>query len=279
MKRNSKRKRDVLQRQMVSRKKRVRRRFLRLGVIGSFCKGCFKVSGAILVLVLISFAFLSIYHYLLTSPYLELDHVEVQGVQKELKAQLLQEAGLPPKVSLLALNLRALKKRLEKDPWVRSVQLERRFPHSLLIRAEKQEPRAILLANGMYYLNRFGEVFKKVGPSEDTDFPLVTGLRGNGNKIQGELKEAARVMEILQEEKSPWSLSGLAEIHIEDETHSTLYFEHMDAGIRVSEKDLRKEVQELRRVVAHLESSGKIAQVMAIDFGYTGGAIVSFRKG
>jgi cell division protein FtsQ len=279
MKRDSKRKKDVLQRQMVNRKRRGERRFLRLGVIGSFCKGCFKIFGAVLVLALISFSFLSVYHYLLTSPYLGLNHVEVQGVQKELKAQLLQRADLPPKVSLLALNLRALKKRLEKDPWIRSVQLERRFPHTLLIRAEKQEPRAILLADGMYYLNRFGEAFKKVDPSEDTDFPLVTGLGENSNRVQDGLKEASRVMEILQEEKSPWSLSGLAEIHIEDETHSTLYFEHMDAGIRVSEKDLRKEVQELRRVVAHLASSGKIAQVTAIDFGYTGGAIVSFRKG
>ncbi len=279
MKRDSKRKKDVLQRQVVNRKRRGRRPVLKMGVIGSFCKGCFKIFGAILVLALISFSFLSVYHYLLTSPYLELDHVEVQGVQKELKAELLKRADLAPKVSLLALNLRALKKRLEEHPWIRSVQLERKFPHTLLVRAEKQEPRAILLCNGMYYLNRFGEAFKKVDSSEDSDFPLVTGLQENSNRIQDELKGAARLMEVLQEEKSPWSLAGLAEIHIEDENHSTLYFEHMEAGIRVSEKGIRKEIQELRRVVAHLVSSGKIAQVMAIDFGYTRGAIVSFRKG
>jgi cell division septal protein FtsQ len=182
-------------------------------------------------------------------------------------------------VSLLALNLRALKQRLEKHPWVRSVQLERRFPHTLLIRVEKQEPRAILLSDDMYYLNRYGEAFKKVGPSEDSDFPLVTGLLAKGDRMRGGQEEVARVMEGLREEKTPWSLADLAEIHIEDENHFTLYFEHMDAGIRVNGTALRIEVQELRRVVAHLARSGRIENVSSIDFGYTGGAVVSFRKG
>ena len=279
MKRDAKGKRGVLQRQMVRRKRKSRKPVLRFGMLGSLCKGCLKVTGAVVVLVLISFSFLSVYHYLLHSPYLKLEHVEVEGVQKELRAQLLKMADLDPKMSLLALNLHALKKRLEEHPWIRSVQLERRFPHTLLIRAERQEPRAILLGDGMYYLNRFGEPFKRVGPSDDTDFPLVTGLQSKNNRIQGDLKEASQVLEILREERSPWSLGDLAEIHIEDKTHVMLYFEHMNAGIRVSGKALRKEVRELRRVVAHLTRSGRIGKVRTIDFGYTGGAVVSFRKG
>jgi len=279
MKRVSKKKRDVLQRQTVSRKRKGRRPALRFGMIWSVCKGCLKGVGAVLVLAVISLSFLSVYHYLITSPYLRLEHVEVKGVQKKLKAQLLKDADLGPKTSLLALNLRALKQRLEQHLWIRSVELERKFPHTLLIKVEKQEPRAILLHDGMYYLNRYGEPFKKVGPSEDADFPLVTGLRGKGNRIKGELKEVARVLEELREEKAPWSLFDLAEIHIEDKDHFTLYFEHMDAGIRVSGKALGKEVQELRRVVAHLARSGRIGKVCTIDFGYTGGAVVSFRKG
>ncbi|MBW2093894.1 MAG: FtsQ-type POTRA domain-containing protein [Deltaproteobacteria bacterium] len=279
MKRDSKKKKDVLQRQTVRRKRKERRPALRFGMIWSVCKGCLKGVGAVLVLALISFSFLSAYHYLVTSSYLNLEQVEVKGVQKELKAQLLTMADLAPGASLLALNLRALKQRLEEHPWIRSVELERRFPHTLLIRVEKQEPRAILLRDSMYYLNRYGEPFKRVGPSEDADFPLVTGVQENGNGRRGELEEVARLMEGLREEKSPWSLADLSEIHIEDKDHFTLYFEHMDAGIRVSGKALRKEVQELRRVVAHLARSGRIRKVSSIDFGYTGGAVVSFRKG
>lgn len=248
-------------------------------MIWSVCKGCLKGAGAVLVLAVISFSFLSVYHYLVTSPYLRLEQVEVKGVHKELKAQLLKDADFGPGTSLLSLNLHALKHRLEQNAWIRSVELERQFPHTLLIRAEKQEPRAILLHGGMYYLNRYGEPFKKVGPSEDTDFPLVTGLRGKGTRVNGELKEVARVLEELRRESAPWSLFDLAEIHIEDKDHFTLYFEHMDAGIRVSGKSLAKEVQELRRIVAHLARSGRMGEVCGIDFGYTGGAVVSFRKG
>lgn len=275
----SKKKRDVLQRQTVSRRGKGKRPALRFGMVWSICKGCLKGFGALVALGVISLSFLSVYHYLITSPYLKLGHLEVKGVEKELKAELLTMADLEPGVSLLALNLRALKQRLEKHPWIRSVQLERRFPHTLLIRVKKQEPRAILLSDGMYYLNRYGEAFKEVGPSEDSDFPLVTGLLAKGDRMRSGQEEVARVMEGLREEKTPWSLADLSEIHIEDENHFTLYFEHMDAGIRVSGTALRKEVQELRRVVAHLARSGRIENVSIIDFGYTGGAVVSFRKG
>jgi cell division septal protein FtsQ len=279
MKRVSKKKRDVLQRQTVSRKRKERRPALRFGMIWSVCKGCLKGFGAVLVLALISLSFLSVYHYLVTSPYLKLEHVKVKGAQQELKTEILKTVALEPGVSLLALNLQALKKQLEELRWIRSIQLERRFPHTLLIRVEKQEPRAILVSDGMYYLNRYGEPFKKVEASEDADFPLVTGLRTKGQREIDELQKVARVMEELREEKNPWSLAALAEIHVEDENHFTLYFEHMDAGIRVSGTALRKEVQELRRVVAHLARSGRIGKVSTIDFGYRGGAVVSFRKG
>ena len=279
MKRAAKKKRDVLQRQTVRKKKKGKRPALRFRMIWSVCKGCLKGAGALLALALISFSFLSVYHYLITSPYLKLEHVKIGGVEKELKRQLLEMANIDSGASLLDLNLGALKNRLEVHPWIRSVELERQFPHTLVIRVQKQEPRAILLSEGMYYLNRYGEPFKKVGPAEDGDFPLVTGLGEKGNWVKNGLEKVARVMEELRQERTPWSLADLAEIHIEDQNHFTLYFEHMDAGIRVSGKGIRKEIRELRRVVAHLARSGKIGKVRAIDFGYTDGAVVSFRKG
>jgi len=279
MRKSSTKKRSVLQRQAISPKRKQKRFFLSFRVFGSFCKGLSKIFAALLALALISFSFLSIYHYVLASPYLKLEHVKIRGVEEPLKGQLLEMSGLNPDTSLLALNLHALKKKLEQHPWIRSIQLERKFPHTLVIRAERQEPRAILLGDGMYYLNRFGEAFKKVGLSEDTDFPLVTGLKSKKSPLQGKLDEVARVMEELHQEKRPWSLADLAEIHVEDGDVFTLYFEHMDAGIRINARALRKEMRELRRVVAHLAHSGRIGEVRAINFIYAGGAVVSFKKG
>jgi len=274
-----KKKYNVLEHQAVSRKRKRRGIWLRFGMIWSVCKGCFKAVGAILLLVLISISFLSAYHYLVTSPYLKLERVEIDGVPDRLKGQLLQMADFRPGVSLLELNLQKVRQRLEAHPWIRTAEVERRFPHTLLIRVVKQEPRAILLSDGMYYLNRFGEVFKKVNSFEDADLPLITGMSENKITEKTALEEVARVMEKLQEEKSPWSLADLGEIHVEGKNSFTLYFEHMDAGIKVSGESLQKEVQELRRVVAHLAHSGRMEKVSSIDFSYKGGAVVSFRKG
>lgn len=279
MKRASKKKRGVLKRQSVRRKRKGMRFAAGLRSIWFVCKGCFKGAVAVLVLALVSFSFLSGYHYLVTSPYLKLENVEVKGVHGKLQDQLLKMANLDSKASLLSLNLRKVKQRLEHHPWVRYVECERQFPHTLVIKVKKQEPRAILLSDGMYFLNRFGEPFKKVEPADDADFPLITGLREKDVARKKRLGRVTRVMEELRNQKSPWSLADLAEIHVEGGDLFTLYFEHMDAGIRVSSESLPREVMELRRVVAHLVRSGKMGAVRAIDLGYGGGAVVSFRKG
>lgn len=279
MKRRPTKTQSVLARQAVSRKGRKNHSHLGLRTLLPFFRGLMKVSLATVVLAVVSLLFLSMYHYFLTSPYLRLHHVVIEGVDRSLKHQLLKMSGLSPDMSLLALNLNVLKTKLEKDPWIRSIEVEREFPNTLVIKAEKEDPWAILLSDGMYYVNRYGEVFKKVGNSEAMDFPLITGIRLGDKNWRGELDEATQVMNELDGEKRPWSLGNLAEIHMENGYGCTLYFEGFDAGIEVNSRSLRSEVPELRRVVEHLTEIGKIGEVTSIDFNYADGAVVSFREG
>lgn len=279
MKRGSTRTQSVLEHQAVSRRGRRNRPHLALRALRPFCKGLMKVTLATVILAVVSFLFLSMYHYFLTSPYLRLHHVVIEGVGQPLKHQLLKMSGLSPNVSLLALNLNVLKRKLEKDPWIRSIEVEREFPNTLVIKAEKEDPWAILLCDGMYYVNHYGQVFKKVGASEGMDFPLITGIRLGDRNWRDELDEATRVMDELDREKSPWCLGNLAEIHVENGYGCTLYFEGFDAGIKINSRSLQSEVPELRRVVAHLTEIGKIGDVTTIDFNYADGAVVSFREG
>jgi cell division protein FtsQ len=269
---------SILARQVVNRKKttdlsKAWSAFHRLGSL------FLKVSFLLAVLAVMSLAFLSLYGYLLTSPYIRLEQVEVSGVDDELKSELLEMAGLNYEQSLLAVNLDELKRRLEKHPWVRSVDLEKSFPHCLVIRVEKEEPWALALNGQLFYMNRWGQLFKELGPDEKIDFPVVTGLSVKEEERNKQLQEAVQVLRNFESQEPPWTLSNLSEVHVREDGSVSLYFSFMPGVVRLTVTDLATKLDELKRLVEHLTSTGRIHMVRTINLDYLDGAAVAFEKG
>ena len=90
-----------------------------------------KFSLMLIVLVLISGTFVALYEYLLTSPYIRLEKVVITGVGGDIKKELIQSSGLTTDMTLLAINLKKVRDRMEGHPWIRSVKLQKQFPHTL----------------------------------------------------------------------------------------------------------------------------------------------------
>lgn len=227
-------------------------------------------------LVFISVLFLSLYEFLVTSPYLRLEKVVMAGVDRGLKDEILELSGLSPEQGLLAIDLRKLKKTLETHPWVKSVDLEKRLPHTLLIRAEMEHPRAVVVLDTLHYMNAAGRVFKAVSPGEDLDYPVVTGV---SREAEEGLHLAARILEGLESEEAPWSLEALSEIHVEEDGQASLYFRGLQAAVRLRAEELKQKMADLRMVVEDLERSGRIHRVRGINLAIKDGAVVSFQKG
>jgi cell division protein FtsQ len=238
-----------------------------------------KLSLVAVILVLISLAFLSLYGYLLTSPYIRLEQVEVLGVEEELRSELLEMAQLNYEHSLLAVDLNAIKDRLEQHPWVRSADVEKSFPHSLIIRAEKQEPLALALDGRLCYMNRWGELFKEVLPDERVDFPVITGLSEKKREREEQIKAAVHVLHLFESEEPPWDLDHLCEVHVKEDGTLHLYLSFMPGQIRLKAGDLAAKLDELKKLVEHLASTGRIHMVKAIHLDYGEGAAVAFEKG
>jgi cell division protein FtsQ len=235
----------------------------------------------LLVLVIVgatSLIFLCLYDYLLTSPYMRLEKVEMKGVDERIKKELLEMCDLDPDVGILGLKLNHLKEVIETHPWVRSVRLERRFPHTLIVEAEKQVPVALVLKDGMYYMNGQGEMFKDVSRGEQIDFPVVTGVTGEGAEAQEQLKRVAHVVRTLEGEEGLWASEELSEIHVRDRGEISLYFAHLKAEVSLVWSDLAKKMDGLKKVAEHLRQTGRIQQVTRIDLNHVDGAVVSFRK-
>lgn len=232
-----------------------------------------------LVVSLVTLTFLTIYNYLIKSPYLRLQRLEIQGVDDETRSQLLERSGLDDCPSLLAINLNVLKKKMEEHPWARSVQLERRFPHTLIARVEKERPVALVSMGKLYYMNRWGEAFKEVGGSERIDLPLITGISEDGPEVQEKLKRVAYIIKALESERGHWSLSYLSEVNVKEDGLISLYFANLKAEIKLIWCDLGIKIDELKRVTRHLRKTGQIHQVANIDLTYMDGAVISFKRG
>lgn len=218
------------------------------------------------------------YHCLLTSSYISLEKVEVTGVDQDIRNDLIDRCSLNSDMNLLALNLNDLKRKMEEHPWIRSVRLERHFPHTLLVHAEKNTPLAIVVLDEIYLMNQHCEVFKQINASDKIDFPVITGVCGRGRKAHWQLHRAAQAIRILESQKKPWSLEELSEIHINDEGLS-LYFKHLAASINVVSDDLEYKMRGLKKVTKHLQKEGRIHLVTGIDLNSVDGAVVSFKKG
>lgn len=272
------RKKGVLRRQTVKgrRKRQVLGVFGAVHVIGS---GLFVVVFMGLILGLMSVAFLSFSHFLLTSPCLKLEQVVVKGVDHGMREKLVDLAGLNTGQSLLALNLRDVKLKMERHPWIRRVNVERKFPHTLVVEAERQKPCAFVAMDKLYYVNGWGEVFGPFEMGKVRDLPVITGVSKNPEKAGIQLKEAIKVLGRLNREEGALSSTRLSEIHINQYQGMSLYFDHLKARIRLSAQHVGQEIENLRKVIRHLSRKGRLGQAVAIELDSINAAVVSFTKG
>lgn len=268
--------RPALKGQAVKRKKRKKpSRLWKLIVLVS--TSTLKLSFLLVGLTVLSLLFLSVYQYLLTSPYIRLEQVLIEGVEKELKHELREMSQLTTDTSLLAIRLNDVKKELEKHPWIQTIHVERRFPHTLVIQAKKEQPRAMVVTDRLYYMNRSGKIVERVDPTDDVDFPLITGVSMTVEEMEKQLQLAAHVLRELEGEKGTWSLQELSEIHLEKEGHASLYFRSLPAAIVLDGTQMEKKMGDLKRLVQHLEKTGQIRMVKRINLDYTDGGVVSLR--
>ena len=232
-----------------------------------------------IALIVISLLFVLLYEYMLTSPYIRLERIVVTGVDGAMKDEILDKAEQGPDSSLLGIDLGKLKSTLEQNPWIQSVRLEKQFPHTLIIHAVKQEPWAIAAMGDLFYVNRSGKIFVEAEGGRKLDYPVITGLREDAG-IRGEqLRWAAHVLKILESERRPWSFKDISEVHVERDGKMFLYFTTLPVAIQVMGSEMGQRMGDLKRVVEHLNETGRIHMVKGINLNYREGAVVSFKHG
>ena len=146
------------------------------------------------------------YLLLCFGPFLNAQHVHVQGKLNVLShEQIRQISSVLPSDNLFWLDVERIHQKIKGNPWVKTVTVRRKPPHTVWIYVEEHEPYALLQERNFYILSKLGEVIKLLETKDHKDLPVITGMlekRENPSLIpelkETELERMKEVFEILK---------------------------------------------------------------------------------
>ena len=124
------------------------------------------------------------------------------GCMNVTESELLNMAKVDFRSNLVNLDLQEVSRRLAQHPWVEKAKVRRDFSgKALIIEVQERVPRALILLDELYLVDRNGEIFKKAEPKEKLDFPILTGLRhpgGHGARKPEAIELVQQALELLE---------------------------------------------------------------------------------
>ncbi len=133
--------------------------------------------GVVLVLGTAGATVVGGYRLALGSSQFAVRHVELDASRRSSDREVLEQAGVRIGDNLLALDIRAAEQRLLSNPWVRSVNIARKLPHTLRIQMVEREALALASLDGSLFLvEASGEPFKAWQDGDIDDLPVLTGV-------------------------------------------------------------------------------------------------------
>jgi cell division protein FtsQ len=232
----------------------------------------------------LSLGLVVLYYHLLTSPYFcikENSNIEITGLRRLTPELILQQAGLKPGISLLALKPTQVERNLLAHPWIARVEVTRKWPDRLVLRLKEREPVALVQVGDLYYVDRQGHLFKP-SPGDPHDFPVLTGLKqedfARAEELLPEvLAQAFKLLDFLKEAPPPLNLENVSEVHVDKERGYTLYANGLGAAVDLGLNDYPEKLQKFALIWPVLAQKGYSAKLGRINLDYPQRALLTLK--
>jgi cell division protein FtsQ len=174
-------------------------------------------------------------HYLGTSPRFEVRKVAVAGLRRVESTEVLDQADLPDKVNVFAVDLAKVRERVEGLKWVRFATVQRVLPDAIGIKIVERQPTGLARIRGeILQFDSEAELLEH-DPGDAANSPILHGLESNdrdGNKKKVDLYR--QVMEELHGQ------SELSEIHISDSGEVSVISQNEPLLVNLGAGDFRE---------------------------------------
>ncbi|HJW75445.1 MAG: hypothetical protein A2V77_00140 [Anaeromyxobacter sp. RBG_16_69_14] len=195
--------------------------------------------------------------------------VRFEGLVRSTADELLALSPVKPGDHLLSADVDATEQALGRHPWVRRVDVKRRWPPSLTVKVTERTAAALVDLAGLYLVDDEANVFKRASAGDGLDLPLVTGISRNEF-----LQRPAAVEPLLAGALAlarAWRAGGrdatdpLSEIHVDPGDGTTIYIGEEGTQVRLGSGDLPAKLSRLEKVLSALRAEGKKAEVLHLE--------------
>lgn len=186
-----------------------------------------------------------------SSSYLALRHIRFEGCNNVHPQELIKLTQVREGTNILFLHLEELAQRINANPWVKEVKIEKVFPHLLNIKVEERVPVALINHEKLFLVDREGNLFKEVEPNDNTDLPVITGI--SFSELNAQLiKEVLNLLDnadqvgILPKEE-------VSEVHFDKDYGLTFYTLKDAIPIRMGIGDFQEKLKLLASIKEDME--------------------------
>ena len=213
---------------------------------------------------------------LLESGYFGVEQVRLEQQGRVSEGDILDASDIKIGDSLFDLDLHMIGRKIEEDPWIARADVERSFPDQIVIRVVEREVKAIIDLDYLYYVDKFGEVFKMLDASDELNYPVITGidrqyLLDNPDQTQNCLNMALQLMDELSN-RTMFNLDDVSEIHYDEQEGMILHTRIGGVPVRMGKQGFNDKLNRLERIYSDLEP--RLMALKYIDLNVTDRVIV-----
>jgi len=189
-----------------------------------------KTVAAILLLFGLGLGARLTYNRLCHCDFFQITAVKIHGNRMTSKEQISALSRVDIHTNLLAVNVNQVESVLESHPWIAKAEVVRDWPNRLLIILQEKNPVALLnRETGLFYLDSRGGIIAAVNPSQELDFPVITGLeKFQFNSVTSEnipepLPDVYALLKLANRNNPILPEQNISEIHLAENRELVLY--------------------------------------------------------
>jgi cell division protein FtsQ len=240
-------------------------------------RGFFVVFAGFCFVVLLGAALSHLYHEMVSAPWLKLEKIEITGLKKLDRSDILDAIGLRRGQCTLNISTEQAAERLRKLPAVREASMSLELSGRLAVDIVERVPAAIVKCGDQNMQMDFdGILFSEATSDGNGALPLITGLcasnPGKGAPVAAHSLEQIRELLAAIDSSKSW-LSGTAINECRfSENGFTLVLGERAVPVDIGKGAFEQKITKLRKVINTLNERDWTDRVTRIDLDYPGKA-------
>ena len=204
-----------------------------------------------------------------TSPAFATRTVTIDGNERLTTVEVLAASGLRPGQNSFEISPEAAEERLLAHPWIVAAHVERRLPGTFVVHVRERHAVAVLVLGALYLVAEDGAVFKRVGPTDPVDLPVITGVERE--RFTSDLAYRTSLLLEVVALLHDWRGAGLVarapigEVHVESTGGLSLYVGDDALYARLGRAPFREKLARFRRVLDRLAQEHQQAVYVYLD--------------